>query len=56
MDGARRPRAVVLTALPLRQSFTLNVRTNPGPSAGMGGQIFGRQDGQLKGPFPISGP
>ena len=43
-------------SLPLRQSFTLNVRTNPGPSAGIGGQIFGRQDGQLKGPFPTSGP
>jgi hypothetical protein len=43
-------------SLPLGQQFTLNVRTNPNPSAGMGGQISARQDGQLKGPFPISGP
>jgi hypothetical protein len=43
-------------SLPLRQAFTLNVRTSPNPSAGMGGQISGRQDGTLKGPFPISGP
>ena len=43
-------------SLPLGQSFTLNVRTSPNPSAGMGGQISGRQDGTLKGPFSISGP
>jgi hypothetical protein len=43
-------------SLPLNTQFTLNVRTSPNPSAGMGGQISARQDGQLKGPFPISGP
>lgn len=43
-------------SLPLNTRFTLNVQTSPAPSAGMGGQIYGRQDGQLKGPFAISGP
>jgi hypothetical protein len=43
-------------SLPLNTVFTLNVQTSPPPSAGMGGQISARQDGVLKGPFPISGP
>jgi hypothetical protein len=43
-------------SLPLNTTFTLNVQTSPAPAAGMGGQISARQDGQLKGPFPISGP
>lgn len=42
--------------LPLGEAFTLNVRTSPSPSTGMGGQAYARQDGQLKGPFAISGP
>jgi hypothetical protein len=33
-----------------------SLRGSPSPSAGMGGQISGRQDGTLKGPFPIAGP
>jgi hypothetical protein len=43
-------------SLPLNQAFTLNVRTSPNPSAGIGGQISGRPDGTLKGPFAITGP
>lgn len=42
--------------LPLDQKFQLNVRMSPGPTTGMGGKLFGRQDGVFKGPFQISGP
>lgn len=42
--------------LPVGQSFQLNVQTNPPPSSGMGGQLFGRQDGTFQGPFQITGP
>ena len=38
------------------QAFRLNVQTNPPPSPGMGGNAFGRYEGQFRGPFPISGP
>ena len=43
-------------SLPVGQDFTLNVRTSPAPSNGMGGQLFGRQDGAFRGPFSITGP
>lgn len=43
-------------SLPVEQRFTLNVRMTPPPDPGMGGQLYGRQDGQPKGPFPITGP
>ena len=26
------------------------------PTSGMGGQVFGQQDGSFKGPFAITGP
>ena len=35
----------------------MKVRTEPGPSSeGMGGELYGRQDGQPKGPYPVTGP
>jgi hypothetical protein len=43
-------------SLPIGQQFTLNVQTSPAPTPGMGGQLFGRQDGAFKGPFAITGP
>jgi hypothetical protein len=43
-------------SLPVNQNFNVNVRTAPPPSDGMGGQIFAQQEGQLKGPFAITGP
>lgn len=43
-------------SLAVGADFTLNVRTNPAPSPGMGGRIYGRQDGTVKGPFSITGP
>ncbi len=38
------------------QQLQLNVRMTPGPTTGMGGQLFGRQDGVFKGPLQITGP
>lgn len=39
------------------QPFTVNIRTSPGPTAGMGVQLFGRPaGGQFEGPFEIPGP
>ena len=43
-------------SLAVGQQFTLNVRMSPAPTANMGGQLYGRQDGAFKGPFTISGP
>lgn len=42
--------------LQVGEQFSLNVRTTPPPTAGMGGQLFGRQGGSFKGPFTITGP
>ena len=42
--------------LAIGERFKVNVRTSPNPSSGMGGQVFGQQDGQFKGPFNITGP
>ncbi len=42
--------------IPLDQQFTLNVQTNPAPSAGMGGQLYAQQDGAYLPPFSITGP
>jgi hypothetical protein len=42
--------------LPLDQDFKLNIRTNPPPATGMGGKLYGRQDGVFRGPFAITGP
>jgi hypothetical protein len=42
--------------LPLGEQFQLNVRMSPGPTAGMGGRLFGREDGVFQGPFEITGP
>ncbi len=39
------------------QQFTLNVRMTPAPTAGMGGQLYGRPTGgEFQGPFQITGP
>jgi hypothetical protein len=43
-------------SLPIGQQFTLNVQTSPAPTPGMGGQLFGRQNGTINGPFAITGP
>lgn len=43
-------------SLPIGERFRLNVRAFPGPTPGMGAQIFGRQDGALQGPFTVTGP
>jgi hypothetical protein len=43
-------------SLALEERFSVNIRMNPPPTAGMGGQLFGQQDGSFKGPFAISGP
>lgn len=43
-------------SLAVGADFTLNVRTSPAPSNGMGGHLYGRQDGAVKGPFSITGP
>lgn len=43
-------------ALALEERFTLNIRMSPPPTTGMGGQLFGQQDGSFKGPFAITGP
>jgi len=43
-------------SLALEERFSMNIRMNPPPTAGMGGQLFGQQDGSFKGPFAISGP
>lgn len=42
--------------LPLDQNFKVNIRTSPPPASGMGGKLFGRQDGVLRGPFAVTGP
>jgi hypothetical protein len=44
------------TGIPLGQQFTVNVQTNPSPSAGMGGQLYAQQDGAYLAPFSIGGP
>ena len=43
-------------SLALDERFRVNVRMNPAPTSGMGGQLFGQQDGSFKGPFAITGP
>lgn len=43
-------------SLALEERFSMNIRMNPPPTAGMGGQLFGQQDGSFKGPFSITGP
>lgn len=43
-------------SLAVDQTFQMNLRTTPNPSAGMGGKVFGQQDAAFKGPFGISGP
>jgi hypothetical protein len=43
-------------SLALEERFSLNIRMNPPPTAGMGGQLLGQQDGSFKGPFAITGP
>jgi hypothetical protein len=43
-------------SLALEERFSMNIRMNPPPTTGMGGQIFGQQDGSFKGPFAITGP
>ena len=43
-------------SLALEERFSVNIRMNPPPTNGMGGQIFGQQDGSFKGPFAITGP
>jgi hypothetical protein len=42
--------------LALDERFSVNIRMNPPPTSGMGGQLFGQQDGTFKGPFAITGP
>jgi hypothetical protein len=42
--------------LAVGDTFQLNVQTSPNPSSGMGGQLFGHQNGGFAGPFSISGP
>ncbi len=42
--------------LAVGNAFQLNVQTSPDPTAGMGGQLFGRQNGTFAGPFTITGP
>lgn len=43
-------------SLPVGTPFDLNVQTSPAPTAAMGGQMFGYQEGTFKGPFAITGP
>jgi hypothetical protein len=43
-------------SLALGERFSMNIRMNPPPTNGMGGQLFGQQDGSFKGPFGITGP
>jgi hypothetical protein len=44
-------------SLPLGTNTTLNVQTSPAPDPGMGGQVYGRQDGAFKGPYSVrAGP
>lgn len=43
-------------SLPVGTPFNLNVQTSPAPTAAMGGQMFGYQEGTFKGPFAITGP
>ena len=43
-------------SLALDERFRVNVRMTPAPTSGMGGQLFGQQDGTFKGPFAITGP
>ena len=43
-------------SLALEERFSVNIRMTPPPTTGMGGQIFGQQDGSFKGPFTITGP
>jgi hypothetical protein len=38
------------------QTFTVDLSTNPPPVIGMGGDLFGAQNGSVAGPFPIYGP
>jgi hypothetical protein len=40
----------------LEERYRMNLRTDPTPTAGMGGNVFGEQDGAFKGPFAITGP
>jgi hypothetical protein len=43
-------------SLAINQQFALNVRSNPPPSTGMGGQLWVRQDGAYLAPFSFTGP
>jgi hypothetical protein len=43
-------------SLALEERFSVNIRMNPPPTNGMGGQLFGQQDGSFKGPFAVTGP
>ncbi|MGH2691743.1 MAG: hypothetical protein ACRDHM_04500 [Actinomycetota bacterium] len=42
--------------LAVGEQFTLNVRTSPPPTAGMGGELYGSREGSFQGPFTITGP
>jgi len=43
-------------SLPVNQSFSLNIRPTPAPTAGIGGSIWAQQNGTFAGPFSITGP
>jgi hypothetical protein len=43
-------------SIALEERFSMNLRTSPNPSSGMGGRVLGEQDGSFKGPFSIGGP
>jgi hypothetical protein len=43
-------------ALPLNQTFSLNVQSSPPPSLGMGGVVLAEQNGAYLTPFTFTGP
>ena len=43
-------------ALPVGETFSLNLQTFPVPTPGMGGELFGQIAGDFAGPFTITGP
>jgi hypothetical protein len=42
--------------LPAGTDASGRLQTNPPPQQGMGGQLFGREGAETRGPFPITGP
>jgi hypothetical protein len=42
--------------LPANTEATGRLAMDPPPEPSMGGELFGRQDGDLRGPFPMGGP